>query len=181
METYNFNEVAYFCRVTDEFGGFSNFAGGFLLLVNNQLMRTSEALYQVIRYTDHPDIQREIIDQKSPMAAKMKAKKYYSQTRSDWEEIKSDVMYWTLRVKLLQNRDSFGEVLNRTKSKPIVEISTKGDTYWGTSLEGKQLIGNNELGKLLMKLRDNMNFTQVEPLRIPNFKLFGKEIETVNE
>lgn len=181
METYNFNEVAYFCRVSDEYGGFSNFAGGFLLLVNECVIMTSEALYQSIRFTEFPEIQREIIKQKSPIAAKMKAKKYNAQSRTDWEDIKSEVMYWCLKIKLLQNRDFFEGSLTKSIPKSIVEISTKGDTYWGTTLVDNRLIGNNELGKLLMKLRNNMNFTQVEPLNIPNFKLFGEEIKTVYE
>ena len=37
--------------------------------------KTCEALFQALRFKQHPDIQEEIINQKSPMGAKMKARK----------------------------------------------------------------------------------------------------------
>ena len=46
-------------------------ASGFPLKINNIDIKTSEALYQSMRFPDYPDIQKEIIYQKSPMTEKM--------------------------------------------------------------------------------------------------------------
>src|SRR5438105_2891921 len=65
---------AVFCKTDEEFGGLSNMAAGFPLVVNGVPIRTSEALYQACRFPHLSDVQRLIIDQKSPMTAKMKSK-----------------------------------------------------------------------------------------------------------
>jgi type I restriction enzyme S subunit len=49
-------------------------APGFPLCVNGVRIRTSEALYQACRFPHLPDIQRQIIDERSPMTAKMRIK-----------------------------------------------------------------------------------------------------------
>ena len=61
-------------RKTDEpFGGLSNMASGFPLSLNGSRILTSEALYQACRFPHRPEVQRLIIEQKSPMTAKMKS------------------------------------------------------------------------------------------------------------
>lgn len=64
-----------FWKTADRFGSLSNMASGFPLLINGILIQSNEALYQAMRYPFHPEIQQEIIEQPSPMSAKMKAKK----------------------------------------------------------------------------------------------------------
>lgn len=41
-----------------------------LCLFINFNIRSSEALYQALKYTEHPDIQLKILEQSSPMSAK---------------------------------------------------------------------------------------------------------------
>lgn len=106
-------------------------AAGFPLKVNGIQSRTSEALYQACRFPDIPKVQREIISQASPMAGKMKSKPHRSKTRSDWDHVNVDVMWWCLQVKLIQNWDTFWELLKKTGRKSIVEDSHK-DTFWRT-------------------------------------------------
>ena len=164
----------------------SNMAAGFPLLVNDVPIRTSEALYQACRFPQSPDIQQQIIDQRSPMAAKMRGRKFLEETRSDWNRVRIKIMRWCLRVKLAQNWETFGGLLLSTEDKPIVEKKAKKDLFWGTNLqEDGTLLGANLLGRFLMELREELksddaeSLRVVEPLSISDFLLLGESIGLV--
>ena len=120
-------------------------AGGFPLVVNDVPVRTSEALYQACRFPHIPKVQREIIAQKSPMAAKMKGKPHRSKSRTDWDMIQIKIMRWCLEVKLAQNWDKFSELLLDTGDMPIVELSRRDDfwepTDWWRNARRHQCVG----------------------------------------
>lgn len=187
---YNASEIAFFKKTKEAFGGLSNMAAGFPLEINGVPMLTSEALYQACRFPHLPEVQQLIIKEKSPMTAKMVGKPYRSQSREDFEDVKVDIMRWCLRVKLAQNFIEFGKLLLSTNNKPIVEDSHK-DTFWGAVRDKKDeniLRGVNALGRLLMQLREqylenpySWKLLYIEPLKIPNFKLFGEHIGIVDE
>lgn len=184
---YDPEKCAVFCRVKEEHGGISNMAGGFLLNVNGVDIRTSEALYQVCRFPFHPDIQKKIIEQASPMRAKMIGKPYRANfNREDFEKIKVTLMRWCLRVKLLQNWEKFSAVLLETGDLPIVEKSTKQDDFWGALVIGGEttstkkrsvkpkympsderpagfLYGYNIMGRLPQEMRENIK-TGIDPM-----------------
>ena len=182
--TYQPAEVVSFRLTKERFGGLSNMASGFPVEVNGVQIATSEALYQACRFPDRPDAQRSIIEQRSPMTAKMKGRRYLQDTRPDWERIRVDVMRWCLRVKLAQNWDSFGKLLLSTGDSPIVEDSRR-DAFWGAKRGDEGLIGTNALGRLLMELREELKepdqerLRVVEPPPIPNFLLYGQPITQV--
>lgn len=185
LRTYLRAESVVVHKTKESFGGLSNMAAGFPLRINGFRVPTSEALYQACRFPDLPDVQREIIAQHSPMTAKMKGKPHRNATRSDWDNVRHNVMRWCLRVKLAQHYQDFGRLLLATKEKPIVEQSRK-DQYWGATLiQDGTLVGENVLGRLLMELRDQLksdadeNLRFVPPLRIPNFMLYGAPIQAV--
>lgn len=187
---YNASEIAFFKKTKETFGGLSNMAAGFPLEINGVAILTSEALYQACRFPHLPEVQQLIIKEKSPMTAKMVGKPYRSQSREDFEDVKVDIMRWCLRVKLAQNFIEFGKLLLSTNNKPIVEDSHK-DTFWGAVRDKKDeniLRGVNALGRLLMQLREqylenpySWKLLYIEPLKIPNFKLFGEHIGIVDE
>ena len=183
--TYGLNDSVSFRTTRERFGGLSNMAPGFPIEVNGVQIATSEALYQACRFPDRPDVQRIIIEQRSPMTAKMKSRRFQRDTRSDWEWIRVMVMGWCLRVKLAQNWDEFGELLLSTGNAPIVEDSRKDD-FWGAKRRtDEKLIGTNALGRLLMELRDELKEPNrdrlkiVDPLQIPKFLLYGQPIGKV--
>ena len=185
--TYDRSCSVVFLKTKDPFGGLSNMAGGFPLVVNGVSIRTSEALYQACRFPHLPDVQRLIIAQRSPMTAKMKSKPYRHDSRADWNRVRVNVMRWCLRVKLAQNWGVFGKLLLDTGSRPIVEQSRK-DAFWGTRpANDRTLVGTNVLGRLLMELRERIkaepreNFRRVEPLPIANFLLGGRPIDLVTD
>jgi ribA/ribD-fused uncharacterized protein len=121
-------------------GRLSNMAPGFPLKVNGVLIRTSEALYQACRFPHLPKVQRLIIDEGSPMTAKMKSKSYRSQSRPDWDAVRVRIMRWCLRVKLAQHWETFSRLLLATGDQPIVEDSRKDD-FWGAKRLGSQAAG----------------------------------------
>tara|TARA_R110002020_G_scaffold475301_1_gene709505 strand:- start:306 stop:908 length:603 start_codon:yes stop_codon:yes gene_type:complete len=181
---YQPSEVAAFSSTKGEFGGLSNMAPGFAIRVNDVIIPTAEALYQACRYPLFPEIQKEIIEQHSPMTAKMISRKYLAKTRQDWESIKYDVMYWVLQVKLSQNYEKFSKVLIDTGNRPLVEVSKKDKDWAAMRVQDKTLRGKNALGRLLMKLREEHVLNQnpiscVAPLPITGFLLYGSAIETV--
>jgi len=161
-------------------------ASGYPLQINGIRILTSEALYQACRFPHMPEVQREIIRQRSPMTAKMKSKPHRKDSRPDWYEVRHKVMRWCLRVKLAQNYEEFGRLLLATCDKPIVEQSRKDD-FWGAKLadeSGDILVGQNVLGRLLMELREKLKddaagvLKTLPPLDIPDFMLLGKPVET---
>jgi ribA/ribD-fused uncharacterized protein len=187
QRTYVPAEVVVFRKTKETFGGLSNMAPGFPVVVNNVRFWTCEALYQCCRFPDMPEVQKLIASEPSPMTAKMKSKKYRDRTRPDWENIRVRVMRWCLKVKLAQNRSTFGELLLSTGDKAIVEESAK-DQFWGAKpddAEVKVLTGANVLGRLLMELREQFRSSpsdyQLVPVpQIPNFLLFGRPVESIN-
>ena len=185
FETYSRAGSAVFNKTKEKWGEFSNMCAGFPLRVNGVDIRTSEALYQAMRFPDHPEVQQQIFDEPSPKGAKMKSKRHRKELgRQDWDEIQMAVMWWCQTVKLAQNFDNFGGVLFITGNKPIVEESAN-DMFWGAKDQGNgTLKGANVLGKLLMELRsrylaDRASLMVVEPPGIANFQLMGQDIGTI--
>ena len=171
-----------FRKTKERYGGLSNMASGFPIVVNGIRIRTAEALYQACRYPTRPDVQRLIIEERSPMTAKMKAKRFTNDTRRDWDNVRVKIMRWCLRVKLAQNWDSFGTLLLSTGDASIVEDSRK-DAFWGAKrTDDGELVGTNALGRLLMELREELKGTNYDHLRlvappeIPDFTLNGQSI-----
>jgi len=176
---------AVFRKTKEKYGGLSNMAGGFPLYINGIRIRTSEALYQACRFPHLPEVQRLIIDQASPMTAKMKGKPHRKNSRKDWYSVRVKIMRWCLRAKLAQNWESFRALLLSTGGKPIVEDS-KRDTFWGAKPVNKDTFsGANVLGRLLMELRELLKGPEADSLRIvsrlniPNFSLLEQEIGVV--
>lgn len=182
--TNNRADRVVFFKTKDKFGGLSNMAGGFPLCVNGIDILTSEALYQACRFPHMPEIQQLIIEQRSPMAAKMKSKPHRNNSRPDWDRVRVGIMRWCLKVKLVQNWDKFSSLLEKTRDRKIVEQSRK-DVFWGAKpVDNDMLVGMNVLGKLLMELREEIKnekpWPSIEPLDIPDFRLYGKAITTVS-
>eukprot|EP00731_Ephydatia_muelleri_P002175 Em0001g2175a len=69
--------------------------------------------------------------------------------RSDWEEVKLNVMYKALLVKFSQHED-LKTILLDTGNRELIE-HTSNDSYWG---DGGDSRGQNNLGKLLMRVRE---------------------------
>lgn len=186
LRTYIRSECVVFYTTTAPFGGLSNMASGYPIVVNGEKIRTSEALYQACRFPSRPDVQQFIVEEPNPMVAKRKTMPFRPETRPDWDVIRHKIMRWSIQVKLAQNYARFGELLLETGNRPIVEQSRKDD-YWGAFVkEDGLLVGQNVLGRLLMELRMRLQGESAEDLRVvappslPDFLLFGTTVETVD-
>ena len=182
--TYQTKDVVRFRKTAEEFGGLSNMAPGFPVVVLGYRIRTSEALYQACRFPHMPEVQQMILNESSPMTAKMRSKPFRKDSRPDWDDVRVKVMKWCLRVKLVYNWHKFSELLLSTSDGPIVEDSRK-DSYWGAlPQDDDTLNGQNVLGRLLMGLRKKLRedpeaLRSVPPLQIRNFCLLGEPIPTI--
>jgi ribA/ribD-fused uncharacterized protein len=179
----NTQDLAIFKKTHEKWGEFSNMASGFPIIVNDTLVRSSEALYQAMKFTHRPDIQEKILSEKSPMTAKMIGKPYRDYIRSDFEEIKVRLMKWSVRAKLLANYEKFSLSLLSSNQKYIVEESRR-DSFWGAKRTDEGLlIGVNVLGRILMELRaelkEGKDFQVLGHLEIPNFNFLGRPVEPI--
>lgn len=183
---YEQRNVVSFARVNGKFGGLSNMSSDYPLFVNEIQIRSVEALYQACKYPLFPLIQARILRQRNAMLAKQVSRRYSMYTRQDWDNVKFDVMYWCLQIKLLQNQRCFSKILRETGRRAIVEYSTK-DEIWGAKSIGNGLLeGVNAQGRLLMKLRETyINRGEllkvVHPLNITGFLLLGHPVGNVYE
>ncbi|NHB66722.1 MULTISPECIES: NADAR family protein [unclassified Acinetobacter] len=179
----NNEDLAVFKKTHEEWGGYSNMAAGFPIIVNNTIIRSSEALYQALKFTGHPEIQRKIISEKSPMTAKMVSKPYKSLIREDFDIIKIKLMKWSVRAKLLSNYDKFKALLLDSNNKIIVEESRR-DSFWGAKRQPDgTLVGVNVLGRILMELRYELQIGKdlevLGRLDIPHFDFLGNPINPI--
>lgn len=156
MKVWEGGDCVVFHKVKEAFGGLSNMSNEFPLVLGGVAIRSSEALYQAMKFPHLPAVQLAILAERSPMSAKMRAKPHAARIREDWEAVKVDVMRWCLRVKLAQHPRSFGALLLATGERPIVERSHK-DRFWGAvPVEPDVFVGINLLGVLLVDLRASL-------------------------
>ena len=67
--------------------------------------------------------------------------------RPDWEEVKLDIMEGLVRVKFAD--PILAVMLRDTGDAELIEGNTWGDTFWGVC----NGVGENHLGKILMRIR----------------------------
>lgn len=181
MKRYEISKCCVFNKVQEQWGKFSNMGNAHGVVVNGVRIKNTEALYQACRFPDYPDIQKEILETKSGMAAKMCSKKYRkTHTRADWREVRLDVMRYCVELKLYQNWGHLKPLLIETGDRPIVELSHK-DQYWGTTVvqnDNKFVEGENVLGEIWNDIKCDLDKYKVRPTHnIENFKLCGIDIK----
>lgn len=134
-----------------EFYVFDNFSS-FQVDYRGRRWPTSEQAYQASHFFDTaPDLAEEIFNARSAHDAYKIAKANADKASSDWHEIKVDIMYEICRLKLLQN-PYVKDKLRKSGDLEIVEDSPKDD-FWGW---GPKRDGRNELGKIWMRLREEL-------------------------
>lgn len=134
----------------DEFNGRYSFLSNFYespLIYDGMEFRNSESAYQSAKVID---IQEKMLFQNTTASQGKKLGRGVK-LRSDWEEIKDDVMLEVVRCKFTQNRILYQKLLD-TGVQELVEGNWWGDTYWGV-YRGH---GQNKLGKILMQVRQEI-------------------------
>lgn len=144
-------------------GGWLHCMSPHSIVYNGIVFRTTEALFQYLRFDNYPDIQSEIIRQKSPMAAKMIARKHRTLlNRGDkWDQSDDDLprMKMCMQLKLEQHTELM-DLLVSTGDAEIIEDCTTHDResarFWGAVNKNEKWIGQNILGKLWMEIRSTI-------------------------
>ncbi len=149
--------IISFTKVSLPYGWLGNMAA-FPIVYQNESWNTSEALFQVLRFSD-PEIKQIIRAQKSPVAAKMKAKAAANHmVIAPCSEEDVNNMRRCLKLKFSQNSE-IRQLLIRTGEHLIIEdIGARRGArhlFWGAYRQGAEWIGKNMMGQLLMELRAN--------------------------
>jgi N-glycosidase YbiA len=136
---YSDREVPYGC--------FSNFSRhGFVL--DELWWKTSEHYFQAQKFVGTPYLEQ-IRSVNTPKDAANLGRKRTLPLRSDWEQVKDEIMLRAVLCKFRAHAD-IREILLATGDDSIVE-NAPGDYYWGC---GKDGTGRNQLGLILMQVRD---------------------------
>ena len=149
------NPVISFTSVKLPYGWLGNMAP-YPIKYEDKIWLTSEALFQSLRFSDD-QIKELIRSDKSPMGAKMLAKKHKElMTVIPLSDIDISNMELCLRLKFSQHPDLMEKLL-RTKQFEIIEdIGVRNGErhlFWGMKKNNGVWSGNNMMGKLIMKLR----------------------------
>lgn len=124
----------------------------FGFVYNGTYYQTVEHAYQSLRFKDTaPAVEKEIIGCFSAYDAQRIAHEHIDCQSPTWDEDKVVIMEQLLRAKLAQHPYVKKKLLE-TADYLICEDSPK-DSFWGI---GKDRNGQNQLGKLWMKLREEI-------------------------
>lgn len=117
------------------------------ILYEGRVYASVEHAYQAAK-TDNPLARQAIAAQPTPGAAKRAGQLF--PLRKDWDDVKLKAMENLLRIKFAD--PGLRRKLLDTNDELLVEGNVWGDTFWGIC-DGT---GENHLGKLLMKIREEL-------------------------
>ena len=156
MRIYNRDEVCPFRFTREAWGGFSNFAPlAAPIPAGPWTFSTSEALDQAAKFAAAPDIQRRIACAPTAREAAAIGRGTSDGLYPDWNAQRVNVMRWLLRMKREAIAAAIDAALAPSGDRPIVEVSTR-DPWWGAKPAGDTYRGENVLGRLWMKLRQQL-------------------------
>ncbi len=136
-----------------EFKGKHRFLSNFYpakVVLNSDVYSTVEHAYQAAKTNDLTE-RKTIQILETPGQAKRFGRKVT--LSSNWDDVKLDVMELLVRQKFTNHKILKSWLLNMTKGKHIIEGNNWNDDYWGVPFGGT---GDNHLGKIIMKIRDEL-------------------------
>lgn len=142
----------YFYKVHEAYGCFSNFSPHPIEL-QGSYWSTVEHYYQAQKFVGTADavVIPEIHAAPTPEEAAAMGRDRTRIIRSDWEQVKIQVMHTAVLKKFLTHAD-IQAILISTGDRLIVENSPT-DCYWGC---GQDNTGQNHLGRILMSVRQEI-------------------------
>jgi ribA/ribD-fused uncharacterized protein len=141
-----FAMTIYFYSTKDKYGSFSNFSHHPIFLDGYKWL-TTEHYFQANKFIGHPDY-HELCAIISPKDVAKAGRDRSRPLRSDWEQVKDDVMRKCV-LRKFQTHVDIRELLLSTGDEQIVE-HTVNDKYWADGGDGS---GKNMLGIILMETR----------------------------
>lgn len=165
MEHYKAADIIPFSKLSGKYGAFSNMSTAYPVDLFGHHCYTSEHLFIALRFSGHPDLQKEILEYENAMWCKkifVNRDKYKAYHHPNWHDADFDieVMKYVINLKYEQN-EGFRRLLNTTMGKIIVEDATMKRTNesvlkWGCQdLEKRDLINKtrNSVRKYITDLR----------------------------
>jgi N-glycosidase YbiA len=142
----------FFYRVCEPYGCFSNFSPHEIQM-GGEIWPTSEHYYQAQKFTGTRDhhLCQQIQQASSPELAAAIGRNPIHVVRKDWHELKTAIMYKVVFTKFKSHAD-LKKLLLSTGEELIIENSPT-DSYWGCGPDG---LGQNQLGKVLMQIRQEL-------------------------
>jgi ribA/ribD-fused uncharacterized protein len=144
-----------FWKAGGEFGCLSNFSYH-PVIIDGVRYKTSEHYFQSEKFIDSTN-KKDVIGAPTPHEAAKMGRDRSRPLRKDWEQVKDSIMEKVLIEKINQHPE-VKKILLKTGSEEIVEDSPI-DYYWGCGGDGT---GKNTLGKLWMKIRDQIIWRSYE-------------------
>lgn len=140
----------------DQFRGENRFLSNFFnhrLEFKGVFYRTSEHAFQASKANSPTDMRRV---QSCPTPGKAKALGRNISLRPDWEEVKDEMMLKITRIKF-QDEYLKGRLI-ATGTQVLTEGNMWHDNYWGncTCFECNTILGENHLGLILMRVREEL-------------------------
>lgn len=142
-------ETINFYSTKGQYGCFSNFSRHSIKL-NGHVWKTSEHYFQAQKFAG-TKYETKVRNAASARESATLGRDRSFPLRTDWEQIKDDVMREAVRAKFTQN-ENLREILLSTGDAILVE-HTENDNYWGDGGNGS---GKNMLGKILMEIREEL-------------------------
>lgn len=130
------------------YGCFSNFYVSEFEL-KGFIWKTTEHYFQAMKFEGTKHFM-EVHNTNKPMEAAIIGRDRNRPLRKNWEDIKDSIMYEAIKAKFDSNL-ILKNILLSTGNCQLIE-HTSNDRYWADGGDG---MGQNKLGKLLMKLRDS--------------------------
>jgi ribA/ribD-fused uncharacterized protein len=130
-----------------QFHEFSNFYPAQFIL-DDQSWATVEHYFHAQKFPGDAELCAKIRTAKTAATAKRLGKTRSPHFRTDWNEVREQIMEKALQAKFEQN-SHLAALLKSTGTAELKEHSP-WDSYWGTGRTGK---GQNRMGALLMQLR----------------------------
>ena len=145
-------ETISFTKVSLPYGWLGNMSP-YPIEYNGKTWRTSEALFQALRFNDER-IREEIRLEKSPMGAKFKAKKYKHLMDIEPQSIQDvENMRMCVKLKLEQHLDLKRELELIGDLEIYEDVTSRprgSGLFWGAMKTDSGWIGENILGKIWM-------------------------------
>jgi hypothetical protein len=113
-----------------------------------QVFPTAEHAYHWKKFSQNPEVSRQILAARSPEAAKRIADEHKDEIPKGWHDQKVEVMKEIFRAKAGQHED-VREALQRSGNREIIENSPV-DSFWGS---GPDKNGQNVIGKIWMEIK----------------------------
>ena len=119
------------------------------VVIDGTTYKTAEHAYQALRMV--PESRKEIMSTTSPLEAWRKAQELKEESKLDPGHDKYALMEKIFRAKLEQHPD-IKDILLESEDRELLKVYDT-DYYWGTGADGS---GENQMGKLWMKLREEL-------------------------